>query len=263
MLFVETVSGRASRCYDGPALGFGSWRGTVGIIKPTLRPGGLEEFIRLLPEGIGVLPLFLNIRRGSADEFLEVLPAVEAKVAELAEAGVDLIHPEGAPPFMVHGLQGERAIIARWEQQYSLPIITAPMTQVEAMSALGLHRIVGVTYFSGEINDVFAQYFRDAGFDVPAMEGINVPFHDVGRLSSFEVYAHTKAAFLRHQRVDGVYMLGSGWRVLDIIQLLEQDLGVPVVHAIPARVWAIQHRLHVHQPVKGFGRLLAELPPPR
>jgi hypothetical protein len=38
---------------------------------------------------------------------------------------------------------------------------------------------------------------------------------------------------------------------------------VPVVHAIPARVWAIQHRLHVHQPVKGFGRLLADLPPPR
>jgi maleate isomerase len=239
------------------------WRGTVGIIKPTLRPGGLEEFIRLLPDGIGVLPLFLNIRHGTADEFREVLPAVEAKVAELAEAGVDLIHPEGAPPFMVHGLKGERDIVTRWEQQYGLPIITAPMTQAQAMSALGLRRIVGVTYFSGEINDVFAQYFRDAGFEVLAMEGIDVAFQDVGRLSSHEVYSHTRAAFLRHERVDGVYMLGSGWRVLDILELLEQDLGVPVVHAIPARVWAIQQRLHVRQPVQGFGKLLAELPAPR
>jgi hypothetical protein len=36
---------------------FESWRGIVGDIKPTHRPGSLEEFIRLLPEGIGVIPL--------------------------------------------------------------------------------------------------------------------------------------------------------------------------------------------------------------
>jgi maleate cis-trans isomerase len=250
-------------CYSGSTtVGFSMWRGTVGIIKPTLRPGGLEEFIRLLPEGIGVLPLFVNIRHGTVDEFQEVLPAFEAKVAELAEAGVDLIHPEGAPPFMVHGLEGERRIIEGWQERYKVPIVTAPMTQVAAMSALGLRRIVGVTYFAGQINDVFAQYFTDAGFEVLGMEGISVPFQEVGRLSSHEVYAHTRAAFLRHDAVDGVYMLGSGWRVLDIVETLEQDLRVPVVHAIPARVWEIQHRLHVHQPINGFGRLLAELPPP-
>ena len=236
------------------------WRGTVGIIKPTLRPGGLEEFIRLLPEGIGVLPLFVNIRRGTPDEFHQVLPAFEQKVAELAEADVDLIHPEGAPPFMVHGLAGEQAIVTRWQERYSKPIVTAGMTQVEAMSALGLKKIVGVTYFAGTINDTFAQYFTDAGFEVLAMRGIDVPFAEVGRLASHEVYAHTRKAFLDCKQADGIYMLGSGWRVLDMIQPLEQDLGVPVVHAIPARVWAIQHRLHVHQPVSGFGRLLAELP---
>ncbi len=242
-------------------MGFAMWRGTVGVIKPTMRPGGLEELIRLLPEGIGVLPLFVNIRRGTADEFKDVLPAFEARVAELAEANVDLVHPEGAPPFMVHGLEGERTIVRRWEEQYGVPIVTAPMTQVEAMNALGLQRIVGVTYFSGSINDTFARYFADAGFDVLAMEGMEVPFQAVGRLSSHEVYAHARKAFLRHPSADGIYMLGSGWRVLDIVDLLEQDLEVPIVHAIPARVWSIQRRLHVRQPVQGFGRLLAEMPP--
>jgi maleate cis-trans isomerase len=76
------------------------------------------------------------------------------------------------------------------------------------------------------------------------------------------VYAHAKAAFRRHTRVDGLYMLGSGWRVMDILELLEQDLDVPVVHPIPARVWAIQQLLLVRQRTSGFGRLLAELPPP-
>jgi maleate cis-trans isomerase len=55
-------------------------------------------------------------------------------------------------------------------------------------------------------------------------------------------------------------MLGSGWRTLNIIQTLEQDLQVPVVHPVPARVWEIQKRLHVREPRRGFGHLLEAMP---
>src|SRR5690348_3808607 len=87
---------------------FASWRGVVGCVKPTHRPGSLEEFIRLLPEGIGVVPVYLDFRRGTEDEFRAALNAVHEKVAELAKEGVDLIHPEGAPPFMVQGIRAKR-----------------------------------------------------------------------------------------------------------------------------------------------------------
>ena len=92
------------------------------------------------------------------------------------------------------------------------------------------------------------------------MEGMDVPFTDVGRLASTEVYAHTRKAFLKHPDADGIYMLGSGWRVLDILETLEEDLEVPVIHPVPARVWAVQRQLHVRQPVPGYGRLLETMP---
>jgi maleate cis-trans isomerase len=56
-------------------------------------------------------------------------------------------------------------------------------------------------------------------------------------------------------------MLGSAWQTLDIIDRLEQDLGVPVVHPMPARVWEIQKRLHIDEKRSGHGRLLETLPP--
>lgn len=241
-------------------MSYTSWRGVVGLVKPTMRTGSLEELIRLLPEGIGVLPLFLRIQRGTEEEFREVLKAFEERVGELAELKVDLIHPEGAPPFMVHGYKGEEKIVKEWEGKYKIPIFTAGMTQVEALRVLKVKKILGVTYFTGKINDTFSRYFTEAGFEVLGMEGIPVAFEDVGRLSSQEVYAHTRRAFLKHPGADAIYMLGSGWRTLDIIGLLEQDLQVPVVHPVPARAWAIQKRLHVRQPVKGYGRLLEEMP---
>jgi maleate isomerase len=241
-------------------MSYTSWRGVVGLIKPTHRPGSLEEFIRLLPEGIGVIPLFVGFQRGTEDEFREALRAYEERVEELVKLGVDLIHPEGAPPFMVHGYRGEAEIIKGWEKKYNLPIVTASQTQVQALQALKIKKFVGVTYFTGKINDTFAGYFREAGFDVMAMEGIPVAFEDVGRLASQEVYAHTKKAFLKHPGAEAIYMLGSGWRTLDIVHLLEEDLQVPVVHPVPARVWALQKLLRVRQPTKGFGWLLEEMP---
>ena len=63
-----------------------------------MRPGPTEELIRLLPEGIGVIPLFLDIREGTAAEFKRVVASYEPQVALLAEQNCDLIHLIGAPP---------------------------------------------------------------------------------------------------------------------------------------------------------------------
>jgi maleate isomerase len=96
-------------------MAFTSWRGVLGCIKPTLRPGGLEELIRMLPEGIGVIPLFLGIKEGTTDEFKRAIAPYEPLLAQLAEIGCDLIHPEGAPPFMLLGHEGEAELLRKWE----------------------------------------------------------------------------------------------------------------------------------------------------
>lgn len=241
-------------------MAYTTWRGVVGCIKPTMRPGGIEELIRLLPDGVSLIPLFLDIRKGTVDEFKRAVEPYEPLVARLAEAKVDLIHPEGAPPFMLLGYEGEARVIKQWEDKYGIPVFTSGSNQVRALRALGIKKFVGATYFDGPINDTFARYFQEAGFGVLGMEGLSVPFQDVGQLSPYEVYAHVKRSFLKHKGADGLYLLGSGWRVMEVLQMLEDDLGVPVVHPITARSWEIQRRLHIRQPVEGYGGLLSQMP---
>jgi len=239
---------------------FSAWRGTVGIIRPTLRTGGFEDLVRMLPEGIGVIPLCLDVRRGALDEFKQGIHAYEPKIAELVAAGVDVVNPSGAPPFMVLGYRGERELIRAWEKKYKTPIFTSGTTTLDALRAFKIRRFVGATYFRGDINKIYGTYFADAGFDVLDMAGMDVDFDKVQELSGLEVYRFVKRIFLAHRKAQAIYMLGPAWRTLDIVDKLEQDLGVPVIHAIPAQCWDIQRHLHVRQPVKGFGRLIAELP---
>src|SRR5262245_48477480 len=241
-------------------MAFTSWRGIVGMVHPTLRPGSTEEFVRLAPEGIGVIPLFVNIKRGTREEFDRQVELYEPQVELLAEQGCDVIHPSGAPPFIVHGFEGERRIIDGWEQAYKVPMFTSGQNHVRALKALGAKSIVGATYFPAELNKTFARYFEDAGFKVRAMEGVDVPFDKVQELAAEQVYAHIKRHFLKAGGADAIYMMGTGWRTLPIIETLERDLEVPVVHPVPARVWECQKRLHINEPKEGYGRLLATLP---
>ncbi len=240
-------------------MAFASWRGTVGLVNPTMRPS-LEELFRITPRGIGIIPLFNNIRNGTVQELRDVIPGFEARVAELAEAGVDLAHPAGAPPFMVLGYEKERDLIAEWERKYKVPIFTSGQNQIAAFRALKMKRFVGFSYFAGDVNKTFARYFQDAGFDVLAMEGMEVPFQDVHFLSNRQIYRFIRQTVIKEPAAEGIYLLGPAWRTLDIVELLEKDFGLPVVQHVAAQVWEIQKRLRVHEPITGYGRLLAELP---
>jgi len=231
----------------------------VGIIKPTKGSGSLVELIKMLPDGIGVIPLFNNVRHGKIEEFRSAIPAYEEKIAELAEEKVELIHPAGTPPFMLLGYKGEADLISKWEKQFGIPIFTSGTNQVAAMRALNIRKFVGIGY-DFEDTGIVARYFTDAGFHVLGLEKLPGPWEDVGRLSSKDIYRQTKELFLKHPTADGIYFQGGKLRILDIIEPLEQDLGVPVIHPGVAQCWEIQKRLRVRQPRSGYGRLLAEMP---
>lgn len=240
-------------------MGYGTWRGTVGTVKPTKGSGSLEELIRMLPDGIGVIPLFNNIRHGTIGEFRDVLPAYEEKIAELAGDKVDVIHPAGTPPFMLLGYRQEQELIAKWEKTYGIPIFTSGSNQVRALRALAVKKFVGIGYDFADTS-IVERYFTDAGFKVLALDRLPVRWEDVGQLSSREVYRIAKQVFLANPGAEGIYVQGGKIRMLDIVETLEQDLQVPVLHPGVATAWEIMLRLKVRQPKAGYGRLLSELP---
>src|SRR6059058_2917355 len=150
-------------------------RGIVGLVKPTYRPGSMESFIKLMPEGVGFIPFHAGIRAGNEQEFQEALLVAEKKVARLAELGADVVMIMGAPPAMVRGHGADRQIAEQLTKKYGIPVSIATIAQVDAFRALGMKKLVGITYFQDEFNQKFAKFLEDDGFQVKAMKGIEVP----------------------------------------------------------------------------------------
>jgi maleate cis-trans isomerase len=235
-------------------------RGIVGLVKPTYRPGSMESFIKLMPDGVGFIPFHAGIRAGNEKEFQDALVVAEKKVARLAELGADVVMIMGAPPAMVRGHGADRQLAEQLTKKVGIPVTIATIAQVDAFRALGMKKLVGITYFQEDMNQRFAKFLQDDGFEVAAMKGIDVPFKDAGKTPPEVIYSFAKKVFIEHGPVDGIYMLGAGWNNLPVIEMLERDLKTTVVSSIPAQVWATKKILHLNEPVTGYGRLLAEMP---
>jgi maleate cis-trans isomerase len=240
-------------------MSFTLWRGVVGMVRPTRRPGTLEELIRILPEGIGIVPLLLNFKAGSKEEFLNSIPLYERFASELAEQGVDMIMLSGAPPFMLLGREKEASLTKAWTKKFKTPVLTDPQMQVAALRAMKVKTFIGASY-SALQNKIVLDYMTAAGFKALSMEPIDVPFDQVAQISIETLYAHVKRLYRQHRNADGVYIQGGGWQTVRVVELLEKDLGIPVVHATICQAWQIHKHLDVRETKPGYGRLLSELP---
>jgi maleate cis-trans isomerase len=243
----------------GPARA-ANWRGLVGCVKPRANDSALADMIRLLPVGIGVAPVYLNFAEATREEFQNSYANYEKNVAYLASLHCDIIDIEGAPPFMILGPEGEAKLIDSWKQKYKTDMFTSSQNQVNVLKAMKIKNIFGFTPFGADLNKSYAKYFVDCGIGVLAMEGMDVSYRSLPDVPPEAIYSSIKKKFLDHTGADAIYILGSPWDTLSIVAVLEQDLGVPVVQAVAARIWEIQRRLHVRQPIKGYGTLLETLP---
>ena len=239
-----------------------NYRGVVGVIKPRPDGSSLVDMIRLLPEGIGVIPVFLNLAEGTRQEYGSSYATYEKNIAYLASHKCNVIAIEGAPPFMLLGPAREAEMVDGWKQKYRTDMFTSSQNQVNAFRALKAKRILGITSGSGgpEMNQVYAKYFEDNGIGVVAVEGMGVQFRSVPEVPPETISAFIKKTFAQHRGADAVWILGSSLEALPLIAPLERELGVPIVQAVAARIWEIQKRLNVREPIRGYGRLLETLP---
>ena len=53
-----------------------------------------------------------------------------------------------------------------------------------------------------------------------------------------------------------MFLSGTGMPTLPVLQLLEEDLGKPVISSASAMMWCALRLAGVRQPIAGYGRLM-------
>ncbi len=148
-------------------------------------------------------------------------------------------------------------------------VTTNGLDGLAALRASGVRRpfLVLPPWFNDETVAAGVRYYADQGFETvshlrydPGRKWRDLPpgelyQHGMGFEQEVEpLYAQIRAAC--PAAADGVFIAGTGFRCVAILDALEQDLNRPVLSANQASLWHCLRLAGVRTPITGYGNLL-------
>jgi maleate isomerase len=135
----------------------------------------------------------------------------------------------------VRGLAGEAQLRALMERAGARRAITTSGALLEALAALGSRRVAVATPYDAELTARLGDFLSEAGHDVVGTARLGLA-GDIWRVSAASVRELVEA--LPRADADAVVVSCTNLPTHDVIPALERTLGLPVVSANLATMWA-------------------------
>ena len=236
------------------------WRARVGHVAPSRGDTLVYEFYRMLPAGFQLLNSTGTIRQLVDADFERQLERIEEAALDLADNGCDVIILGGSPLFTKLGHGSDLEMGRRLTAKTGIPITAGITGEVEALKAMGLHRLVVATPHEDDLNARMKAFLEASGFEVLQIEGYGVRKNSA--ISDLPVHASYKIAKRLYEKApeaDGIFIPCPRWPTIEDVELLEHEIGKPVVTSCQAYIWYALHLIRIRETVSGYGRLMGSL----
>jgi len=237
------------------------WRKRIGLIVPSTNTTCEMEFHKLLPPGVSVHTsrVFLPEDKSPEDRIDSIIRMGDGLLegARLASGvGPDILVWACTVGSFIKGKGYDTLLAEKIKQQIGLPLVTTSTAIVEAFKILKVKKIAMATPYIDEINRREKEFFEHSlkGLKVVNMSGLGIiPNLQKGQLTPESAYVAAKQVHTGSSEC--ILISCTNWRTLEIIDVLEKDLGKPVVSSVQATIWLTFKMLGLSRP-QGFGCLL-------
>jgi maleate isomerase len=235
------------------------WRARLGFLVPPGNPTVESEMIALAPEGVSVHFHRMTVRgaTGSLDGQDERNRMMVANIDEGAEL-LAMVEPDviviahTATSYHL-GRHGEAELLSRLRKSTGRRIVTAFASVLATLERLNVRRLALGTPYSPETTLQGKARLEEHGIEV--VNFINLP----GVTNIYDETAeraYRLARMVDRAEAEAVFLSGTGLPTLPVLELLEQDLGKPVISSASAMMWHALRLAGVGQSILGYGRLL-------
>jgi maleate cis-trans isomerase len=236
------------------------WRAKIGHVAPSRGDTLVYEFYRMLPEGFMLLNSTGTIRQLVDADFERQLERIEEAAQDLVDNKCDSIIIGGSPLFTKLGYGSDTEMGEKLTAKYGVPIAAGITGEIQALKSLNIKRLVVATPHEDSLNQRMKAFFEASGFNVLKIEGYGVRKNaDLTAMDIHAAYRIAKKLYQQAPEADGVFVPCPRWPTITDVDLLEREIGKPVVTSCQAYIWHGLRMANVKEPVHGFGRLMESL----
>jgi maleate isomerase len=235
------------------------WRARLGFLLPPGNPTVEPEMIALAPEGVSVHFHRMTARGatgsldGQDDRNRRMIENIDGSIELLAMVNPNVIVLAHTATSYSLGRQGEADLLARLEKSAGRRVITALGSVLLALERLNVRRLALGTPYAAETTLQGKAHLAAHGLEVvnfANLQGVTNIYDETAER------AYGLARLVDREDAEAVFLSGTGMPTLPVLELLEQDLGKPVISSASAMMWHALRLAGVRQPVSGYGRLL-------
>jgi len=231
------------------------WRAKLGIMVPSANTTIESDYHKINIEGVSFHYSRLAIEADTKEEIENLFNEVPRAAEELADADVDIISFGCTAGSFVGGPNYDKKIIEKIEQTTKKKGTTTSTAVIKALKALDLKKIIIATPYVSWINEKEVNFFEKNGFKVLKIKGLDL-LKNQGNYPPEKIYKMVKEMY--KEVADGIFISCTDFRGMDIIDLLETDLEVPVVTSNQATLWDMLRLVRVNEKIENYGKLLRE-----
>ena len=239
-----------------------AWRARLGIMIPSSNVTMEQELYRMAPNGVSIHTGRMVSIGCNADDLRKMDEAMEP-CAELVG------HAE--PDVLLFGCtSGSFLGGAGWEENirqriHAVVPNTIPCTTTDAiLNALKLYqskKITIVNPYVDEVSTMETGYFKSAGYDVVSEYNMGYRLgRDIFSVIPGKTYRICRQAVRADTEL--LFISCTNLRTIEIIEPLEQDLGIPVITSNQASMWEMLQLAGLStEQIRGYGSLFQKVMP--
>jgi|HubBroStandDraft_6_1064221.scaffolds.fasta_scaffold33222_4 arylmalonate decarboxylase len=232
----------------------------IGMIVPPASGEVPPEGAILYPD-IRFVAMGLGLRQISPTGFDEVVATIVAKAELLAADGAQAISVMGTSLTFYQGANANNALITAVAAATGLPTTTMSSAVVRGLKALGVGRVALATAYIDDLNTRLTTFLAANDITVAGIEGLAMTdMNAVKHVPPARLITLAERAFAHDPSAEGILLSCGGLLTLDVIDPVEQRLGIPVVASSPAGFWDAVQVAGLDAACPGYGRLF-QAPP--
>ncbi len=230
-----------------------STRARIGVIAP-LDDKVEYAFNKYAPQGVSFDSTRLSFPGPTPEGLVFLSDQLEEAARMYKKSHHDVVLFGCTSGSCIKGYGFDKECIERIERACGWPGLTTSTSVLEAFRALGLNRTVVMTPYPDDTNEAEKKFLEDNGIEVTSITGIG--FNRVGEFSHPDkMHLYRNAKKLKTEGADVFFLSCMGLATMELVQVLEEDLGMPVITSHQASLWACLRKSRVNDKLPNLGRL--------